>query len=98
DFPAVRPLELAERTAALQSAIDGAGIGVRLVNEGEVDLWWARSASEEELRAATYGGKGHDVLAEVPYGELQPQFEDLVFRLRVLGLRVLLAHPERSPT
>jgi len=38
------------------------------------------------------------VLAEVPYGELQPQFEDLVFRLRVLGLRVLLAHPERSPT
>jgi protein-tyrosine phosphatase len=97
DFPDVHPLELAGRTAALQAAIDGAGVGVRLVSAGEVDLWWAQSATEEELRAVSYGGQGRDVLAEVPYGELLPQFEGLVFRLRVSGLRVLLAHPERSP-
>jgi protein-tyrosine phosphatase len=98
DFPDVQPLELADRTSSLQAAIDRDGLGVRLVNAGEVDLWWAQSASEEQLRAATYGGHGRDVLAEVPYGDLLPQFEDLVFRLRVQGLRVLLAHPERNPS
>jgi protein-tyrosine phosphatase len=98
DFPTVRPLELAARTAALQAAVDRADLPVRLVTAGEVDLWWAQSATEDDLRAVTYGGNGHDVLAEIPYGDLVPQFEDLVFRLRVNGLRVLLAHPERSPT
>jgi protein-tyrosine phosphatase len=98
DHPGVRPLELAGRTAALQGALDRAGVRVRLVTAGEVDVWWAAGSDEQELRAASYGGAGHDVLAETPYGELPPQFEDLVFRLRVKGYRVLLAHPERSPT
>lgn len=98
DHPDVHPLELAGRTAALQAAVDRAGHAVRLVTAGEADLWWAQGAEDEELRAVSYGGHGRDMLVEVPYGELQPQFEDLVFRLRVHGLRVLLAHPERSPT
>ena len=96
DHPAVRPFELAGRTARLQAALDGAGVAVELVSGGEVDLRWAQQAGEDELKAVSYGGHGRDVLAEVPYGELQPQFEDFVFRLRAMGYRVLLAHPERS--
>ncbi len=98
DHPAVRPLELAARTARLQAALDSAGIAVELVGGGEVDVRWAQQAGEDELKAVSYGGRGRDVLTEVPYGELMPQFEDFVFRLRALGYRVLLAHPERSPT
>jgi protein-tyrosine phosphatase len=98
DHPRVLPLELAERTARLQAALDREGIAAKLVTAGEVDLRWAQQIGPEELKAVSYGGRGHDVLAEVPYGELKPDFEDLVFRLRVRGYRVLLAHPERSPT
>jgi protein-tyrosine phosphatase len=98
DHPGVRPLELAQRTARLQAAVDSAGLAVELVSGGEVDVHWAQQADDAELRAVSYGGHGRDVLAEVPYGELQPLFEDLVFRLRVKGYRVLLAHPERSRT
>lgn len=98
DHPHVRPFELAERTARLQAALDRAGVAAELVTAGEVDLRWAQRAGADELKAVSYGGRGRDVLAEVPYGELKPEFEDLVFRLRVRGYRVLLAHPERNLT
>jgi protein-tyrosine phosphatase len=98
DHPDVRPFELAGRTARLRAALDSAGVAVELVTAGEVDVRWAQQAGEDELKAVSYGGQGRDVLTEVPYGELMPQFEDFVFRLRVMGYRVLLAHPERSPT
>jgi protein-tyrosine phosphatase len=38
------------------------------------------------------------MLVETPYGELPERFEDLLFNLTVRGYRILLAHPERSPT
>jgi protein-tyrosine phosphatase len=98
DHPDVRPLELARRTTELQAVLDRAGVAVELVTAGEVDVRWAQGALEEELRAVSYGGRGRDILVEVPYGELGPEFEGLVFQLRVRGYRVLLAHPERSPT
>ena len=44
------------------------------------------------------GQRGTDLLVETPYGELSLQFEDLLFKLRARGYRVLLAHPERSRT
>ena len=45
-----------------------------------------------------YGGRGNDLLVETPYGELPGIFEDLLFRIRVRGFRILLAHPERNPS
>jgi protein-tyrosine phosphatase len=59
---------------------------------------WAQAASDEALRAASYGGRGRDLLVETPYGELPGMFEDLLFRIRVRGFRILLAHPERNPS
>ena len=93
DFPDVRVLELAERVKALQERVE-----VQLVSGGEVDVLWAQAASDEELRAATYGGRGKDLLVETPYGELPGMFEDLLFKIRVRGFRILLAHPERNPS
>jgi protein-tyrosine phosphatase len=96
DFPLVRVDELDGAVHALQSALDAAGVALRVVSGGEVDVLWAQGASDEELRLASYGGRGTDLLVETPYGELPPIFEDLLFKIRVRGFRVLLAHPERN--
>jgi protein-tyrosine phosphatase len=96
DFPAVHVAELEAHVRSLQAALDAAGVGLRVVSGGEVDVLWAQSASDEDLRLASFGGLGTDLLVETPYGELPPIFEDLLFKIRVRGFRVLLAHPERN--
>ncbi len=95
DFPAVRPAELAARTAELAATCTAPPT---LVSGGEIDLAWAQDASDDDLAAASYGGRGHDLLIETPYGELPSGFEDLLFRITARGFRILLAHPERSPS
>ena len=98
DHPRVRVEELAERCEALNEALAAASIALLVVPGGEVDVLWARSASDEELGLATYGQLGTDLLLETPYGPLPDAFEGVVGGLRARGLRVLLAHPERNPT
>jgi protein-tyrosine phosphatase len=98
DFPSVDVMEIPARVAALQGRLNADGIGLELVPGGEIDVLWAQSANDEALRAASYGGRGHDLLVETPYGELPGMFEDLLFRIRVRGFRILLAHPERNPS
>ena len=98
DFPGVDVHAIAARCRELQAEIERAGIPVTLVPGGEVDVLWAYEASDEDLRAASYGGRGRDLLVETPYGELTSTFEDLLFHLSARGYRLLLAHPERNPT
>jgi protein-tyrosine phosphatase len=98
DHPAVRPSELAARTAELNAACAAAGVTPTLVSGGEVDLAWAQDAADDDLVAVSYGGRGHDLLVETPYGELPAGFEELLFRVSARGFRVLLAHPERNPS
>jgi protein-tyrosine phosphatase len=98
DYPEIDVFSLAERAAALQRALDAAGVQVQVVNAGEVDILWAQNATDEQLRAASYGGRGTDLLVETPYGPLPGIFEDLLWRIAVRGFRILLAHPERNPT
>ncbi len=98
DFPGVDVLEIPGRVATLQARLNEAGIALELVPGGEVDVLWAQAASDEALRAASYGARGRDLLVETPYGELPGMFEDLLFRIRVRGFRILLAHPERNPS
>ena len=95
DHPAVRLDELVERCARLNVALSENQVPLEVVVGAEVDVIWTRSASEEDLRLATYGQSGTDMLLETPYGPLPPGFEDWVFsRLSLAGIRVMLAHPE----
>ena len=98
DHPEVRPEELRDRCLKLDRALADEGIGVRIVPGAEVDLLWAREASPDELRLATYGQRGTDMLLESPYGALPPYFEAHVAWITDQGIRVMLAHPERNPT
>ena len=98
DYPGVVPAELAERCGDLSDALARAGIQLEVVPAGEVDLVWALDADEDDLRLASFGQRGTDLLIESPYGPLPSTFEDHLFRLTVQGYRLLLAHPERNPT
>ena len=95
DHPRVDP---AATAAACREVEQAAGTGVELVPGGEVDIAWALAATADELRLASFAGRGTDLLVETPYGELPETFEELLFRLRAHGFRILLAHPEQSPT
>ena len=98
DHPRVRPPELAGRCEALNEALEGAGVSLRVVPGGEVDLDWARRASDDDLRLVSYEQRGSDLLVESPYGPLTARHEDTLRGLVDGGFRVLIAHPERNPT
>lgn len=94
----MRVPELPGRVAALQALLRDRGVDLEVLVGGEVDTVWAQHQSDETLRAVSYGGRGTDLLVETPYGELPPVLEELLFRIRTRGFRVLLAHPERNPS
>jgi protein-tyrosine phosphatase len=98
DHPRVDPNALAGQVAALQEAVDEAGIPVELIVGGEVDMAWAYRCGGDELRKVSYRQRGSDLLLEAPYAPLPPAFDGLVARLRERDYRILLAHPERNPT
>lgn len=96
DHPGVRPDELADRCTELGGEVAAAGIALSVVPGGEVDVIWAQRADPAQLRLASYGQRGSDLLLETPYGPLAPSFEASIERLWSLRYRVLLAHPERN--
>ena len=98
DHPRVVPSELAERCRVLADELGHAGVELAVVSGAEADLFWALDASDEDLRLASYGGRGTDLLLETPYGPLLPSFEGQVQSLIGRGFRVVLAHPERNPS
>ena len=98
DHPGVVPAELASRCRELSERLAEEEIPLEVVPGGEWDLVRGIEASDEDLRLASYGQRGSDLLVETPYGPLPSTFESLLFELQVKGYRVLLAHPERNPT
>jgi protein-tyrosine phosphatase len=98
DYPAVVPSELNDRCLRLAKELHKAGLDLAVVPGGEADLVWALDASDAELCQASYGGLGHDLLIETPYGSLLPNFESQLEEVMARGYRIVLAHPERNPT
>jgi protein-tyrosine phosphatase len=98
DFPDVHPQELASRCDQVRVSMRAEEIELEVVQGGEAGVMWAANASDDELRAGTYGGRGTDLLVESPYGGLAENFEGMLFSLADRGFRLLLAHPENNPT
>ncbi|MBA3630568.1 MAG: hypothetical protein H0W55_13035 [Actinobacteria bacterium] len=94
----MRPDNLSWSCAELRAQLTEHGLAIEIVVGGEVDLLCAQEASTEELRLMSYGQRGADLLVETPYGPLPSTFEAFLFEVGVRGFRILLAHPERSPT
>ncbi len=87
--------ELPARIAALQGALDAAGIGVRILPGGEVAEERIDQLTASELRALSLGGGGRWVLVEPAPGPLSAQLAHHARRLRAEGLGTVVAHPER---
>jgi protein-tyrosine phosphatase len=96
DHPGVVISELTARRTELQSAIEAEGIELEVLAGGEVDLVYGLEQDDDDLRAVTLSGNGHDLLVETPYPPLSSLFEEQLFSLTVRGFRPLLAHPERN--
>jgi protein-tyrosine phosphatase len=94
DFPDVHVHELAGRCEAMRKAIDDDSVPLDVVTGAEVSLAWALDASDEQLRLASIGQRGTDLLIETP--DDVHGIERLLFALAVKRYRLTLAHPERS--
>jgi protein-tyrosine phosphatase len=95
DFPGVHADELASRVKRLREAILAEGIELELVSGAEASLVWALEASDDELRLASYAQNGRDLLIETPQ-TAAGGLAELLYQVRLRGLRITLAHPERN--
>jgi protein-tyrosine phosphatase len=95
DFPDVHLDELSGRCQTVTAELEREEIPLRIVCGAEVSLVWALEASEDQLSQATYGQRGTDLLIETPTAGVIG-LEQHLYEFRLRGLRITLAHPERS--
>jgi protein-tyrosine phosphatase len=96
-FSEVRLGEIADRVAALQSAIDAEGLHVRVHTGGEVAHEDALALDRDELELVAQGPAGARwILLECPFAGIDDDFVAAAERLQRLGYGLVLAHPERA--
>ena len=85
-----------ERLAQVQEAAAAAGLTIVVVPGGELDLEYAASYDDDQIRAWALGG-GPAVLVEFPWGPTWPLALAPTCRdLRLRGFLPIVAHPERA--
>ena len=80
----------------LCAAADDAGLSIRVLPGGEIDLARLGGLSTEERVGFGLGGNPHLLLLEFPYVGWPLSLREAVFRLRSAGVVPLIAHPERN--
>ena len=81
-------------TAALQSVLDDAGVALRLIPGGELNLRADTPWSQVD-NMVSFGMGGKFVLVDLWCEELPPFFLPGIQWLQSQGVKVILAHPER---
>ena len=86
--------EIPEHTARLQEALDLAGVRLRLIPGGEINL--RPDTTETAVKqVVSFGMLRRFVLIDLWAESLPPFFRPAVRWLQGLGVKVVLAHPER---
>jgi protein-tyrosine phosphatase len=80
--------------AALQKALDQAGIPLKLVAGADVHVAADLGAGLGDGRIPTLNGSRY-LLLEPPHHVLPPNLEDHIFRLHAAGYIAIVTHPER---
>ena len=88
------PSTFAERVAAVQAALDGAGIALRVHTGAEVSHALLLELPDEALRMCVLGS-GNYVLLEPPLAGPAPFIDRMAQDLQAKRFRVVIAHPER---
>src|SRR2546429_900999 len=92
------PKEIAPLTAKLNENLRDVGVELRVVPGGELAISKSSELDDETLRTLCLGGDGGYLLVESPYTHATDLLERDLFNLQLRGFRVILAHPERSPS
>jgi protein-tyrosine phosphatase len=93
----IAPASLAGHVADLTATLAAEGVPLEVVAGGELAPDRALDLTDEELAAIALGGS-RCILLECPFTRAGDLMGRLVAHLQMKGFRVLLAHPERSPT
>ena len=71
------------------------GLGLRLEPGAEVHICPELVERIRDGRAPTLGDNGKSLLLELSLSQYPVELENLIFQLRLAGIHVLMAHPER---
>jgi len=93
----VAPDDIARGRAAMAERLAAEGIELELLPGGEIAPDRLPALDDDTLRAVALGG-GPYVLFECPFSPVGAGMEMMAADLQRRGFRVLLAHPERSPS
>jgi protein-tyrosine phosphatase len=88
------PSTFAERVADVQTALDEAGVALRVHKGAEISHAMLHDLNDGDLRACTLGD-GDFILLEPPLGGPAPFIDRMADDLQLKGFKVLIAHPER---
>lgn len=95
DYPTTAA-QMERGVAELTVALGQAGVALRVLPGGELDLEWMSQLEPEELVRFTLGGSGRYVLLEFPYSGWPLALLPTIGRLGSAGFTPLLGHPERN--
>lgn len=84
-----------DRVAALRKLLVGAGVEIELLPGGEVHVCADLVERVRDGRAPTLADNGKTLLLELSLAQHHVGLEELVFQLKLAGLVVVFAHPER---
>lgn len=90
---ALSPSMIMEKVAALNERFIETGIPLTVVTGGEVASFLPVSL----MKHFSINGNGY-ILLEFPHTHLPISAKDTISQLVALGLKVIIAHPERNPT
>jgi protein-tyrosine phosphatase len=90
------PATIAAALEEARAAIKAAGVPLKVYSGAEVAIDQMVALSDDDLRAHAIGPGGAYILLETPYAAWPMELENQAGRLATLGIRVILAHPERS--
>jgi protein-tyrosine phosphatase len=90
-----KPAFITQRVATMQSVLDDAGVPIKLVPGGELNLTGLDLLGMDDEEIPTYGMAGKHVLFDFWAGELPDDYWERIDRLRAIGATPIQAHPER---
>ncbi len=93
-YPDIHIESIPRFTTELQSALDAAGVNLKLMPGGEINLQPDIHLMAPE-RVVTYGLARRHVLIDFWFDALPEFFEPTIRWFQSLGLTVIIAHPER---
>lgn len=91
-----RPERIQQGLDEARSAVKAAGLDLKIYGGAEIAIDQMGRLSDDDLRALALGPGAAYALLETPYAAWPMELESQAGRLATLGIRAILAHPERS--